>query len=62
MSDTVSSPPFTSYIGNAIGIAKTLDSYGLDGAALAGVRTMTETHVVGGGMADVEPLVRQAPK
>jgi AraC-like DNA-binding protein len=33
MSDTVSRVPLTSYIGNAIGIAKTLDSYGLDGAA-----------------------------
>jgi AraC-like DNA-binding protein len=33
MSESESNPPLTSYIGNAIGIAKALDSYGLDGAA-----------------------------
>ncbi len=34
MEDTADLPPFTSYIGNALGIAKTLNAYGLDGAAV----------------------------
>src|SRR5210317_1139717 len=33
MSETAETPAVTSYIGNALGIAKTLDTYGLDGAA-----------------------------
>lgn len=34
MSKTADSQPVTSYVGNALGIAKTLDAYGLDGAAV----------------------------
>jgi hypothetical protein len=33
MIETAEKPPVTSYIGNALGVAKTLDTYGLDGAA-----------------------------
>lgn len=33
MSETVSNPPVTTYIGSAISLAKTLDAYGVDGAA-----------------------------
>ena len=34
MIETAEKPPVTSYIGNALGVAKTLDTYGLDGAAI----------------------------
>jgi AraC-like DNA-binding protein len=34
MSETAENPPVTSYIGNALGIARALDAYGLDGAAV----------------------------
>ena len=34
MNETAEQPPVTSYIGNALGVAKTLDTYGLDGAAI----------------------------
>ena len=34
MSETAEQPAVTSYIGNALGVAKTLDTYGLDGAAI----------------------------
>ena len=34
MSGTAEDPPITSYIGNALGIARALDAYGLDGAAV----------------------------
>jgi AraC-like DNA-binding protein len=34
MSEPAEHPPVTSYIGNALGVAKTLDTYGLDGAAV----------------------------
>lgn len=33
MTETAETPAVTSYIGNALGIAKTLDTYGLNGAA-----------------------------
>ena len=33
MNETAETPPVTSYIGNALGIAKTLETYGLDGGA-----------------------------
>lgn len=33
MNETAEKPPVTSYIGNALGVAKTLDTYGLDGTA-----------------------------
>jgi len=34
MAETAENPPVTSYIGNALVIAKTLDAYGLDGATV----------------------------
>ena len=34
MNETADKPPVTSYIGNALGVARTLETYGLDGEAI----------------------------